>query len=395
MANKLTGMQTPFYLYDMDLLARTAQAALDAARKYDIEIHYATKANENKRIITYFAQAGFGADCISGPEVANALKCGIPAEKIVFSGVGKTDSEMLTALKAGIGMFNVESVHELYILNAIAGKFGLEANISLRVNPNIDAHTFRYITSGLEANKFGLPDTEFDDFVKMLEKCPNVHFQGIHFHIGSQIPDVKAVCKDVCKVANKVIEWFEAHGLSVNSVNLGGGLGVDYENPDANPIPDFESWMAAIDKYLKRRPGMSVHLEPGRSLVAQCGTLYSSVLFTKDTAAKSFVILDAGMNDMIRPALYGAYHKIDNISAEERPSLEADQVYDVVGPVGESSDTWGKGRRLPMTVRGDLVAICSVGAYGQSMSNRYNLRAEAQTVYSDRLWDAAMKPSIL
>lgn len=395
MANNLTGIQTPFYLYDMDLLAKTAEAALAASRKYDIKLHYATKANEDVRIITYLANAGFGADCISGGEVVNALKCGIPADKIVFSGVGKTDSEMLTALKAGIGSFNIESIHELYILNAIAGKYGLQANISLRVNPNIDAHTFRYITSGLEANKFGLPDTEFDEFVEMLEKCPNVHFHGIHFHIGSQIPDVKGVCKSVCQAANKVVEWFDAKGLEVKSVNLGGGLGIDYENPDTESIPDFESWLAAIDRYLVRRPGMTVHLEPGRSLVAQCGTLYTSVLYTKDTAAKSFVILDAGMNNMIRPALYGAYHKIENISAAERPMLEANQVYDIVGPVGESSDTWGKGRRLPMTVRGDLIAIRSVGAYGQSMSNNYNLRAEAQTVYSDRLWDAAMKPSIL
>ncbi len=183
--------------------------------------------------------------------------------------------------------------------------------------------------------------------------------------------------------------------LPVRSVNLGGGLGVDYDDPDAHRIPDFESWMSAIDRYLERRPGMSVHLEPGRSIVAQCGTLYSSVLFIKETAAKSFVILDAGMNDMIRPALYGAYHRIDNISALERPLLEANRIYDVVGPVGESTDTWGKGRRLPVTVRGDLVAIRSAGAYGQTMSNRYNLRPEAQTVYSDRLWDATMKPSIL
>jgi len=395
MANKLTGIQTPFYLYDMDLLAETASAALEAAAKHGIELHYATKANEDVRIITYLAQAGFGADCISGGEVVNALKCGIPAEKIVFSGVGKSDSEILTALKAGIGCFNIESVHELYILNAIASKYGINANISLRVNPNIDAHTFRYITSGLEANKFGLPDTEFDEFVEMLAKCPNVNFEGLHFHIGSQIPDVKKVCKAVCETANKVIDWFRDHNLPVRSVNLGGGLGVDYENPDENRIPDFESWMEAIDKYLDRRPGMSVHLEPGRSIVAQCGTLYTSVLFTKDTAAKSFVILDAGMNDMMRPALYGAYHRIDNISAQERPALESNQIYDVVGPVGESTDTWGKGRRLPMTVRGDLVAIRTTGAYGQSMSNRYNLRAEAQTVYSDRLWDAAMKPSIL
>lgn len=395
MNNAFAGIQTPFYLYDMDLLAETAKAATEAAEKYGIELHYATKANEDTRIISYLAQAGFGADCISGGEVANALKCGIPAQKIVFSGVGKSDSEILTGLKAGIGCFNVESVHELYILNAIAGKFGLKAGISLRVNPNIDAHTFRYITSGLEVNKFGLPDTEFDSFVEMLGKCPNLHFEGLHFHIGSQIPDVGKVCRDVCSSANKVIEWFRDHNLPVRSVNLGGGLGVDYDDPDAHRIPDFESWMSAIDRYLERRPGMSVHLEPGRSIVAQCGTLYSSVLFIKETAAKSFVILDAGMNDMIRPALYGAYHRIDNISALERPILEANRIYDVVGPVGESTDTWGKGRRLPVTVRGDLVAIRSAGAYGQTMSNRYNLRPEAQTVYSDRLWDATMKPSIL
>lgn len=395
MTLNLNGIRTPFYLYDMELLEKTATAALRAAQKHNIELHYATKANEDGRMISYLASRGFGADCISGGEVANALKCGIPAEKIVFAGVGKSDSEMLMALKAGIGSFNVESIGELYILNAIAEKYGLEASVSLRVNPNIDAHTFKYITSGLEANKFGLPDTDFPDFVAMLHKCPRLHFKGLHFHIGSQIPDITNVCRELCKAVGQAVEWFEGEGLKVESVNLGGGLGVDYENPSEHPIADFEGWMAAIDRFLVRGEGMSVHLEPGRSIAAQCGSLYSSVLFTKDTAAKSFIILDAGMNDLVRPALYGAYHKIENISALERPSLENNRVYDVVGPVGESSDTWGKGRRLPLSVRGDLIAIRSAGAYGQAMANAYNLRSAAQTVYSDRLWDADMRPMIL
>jgi len=395
MANQLIGIQTPFYLYDMELLAKTAEAALEAARKHDIVLHYATKANEDVRIISYLASAGFGADCISGGEVVNALKCGIPAEKIVYAGVGKSDSEILTALKAGIGSFNVESVHELYILNAIAGKYGIEANISLRVNPNIDAHTYRYITSGLDVNKFGLPDTEFEPFVEMLAKCPNLHFQGIHFHIGSQIPDIEKVAKTLCQAANKVVDWFEDRGFRISKVNFGGGLRVNYEDPDAEIIPDFETWMKTIDDNFNRRQGMTIHVEPGRSIVAQCGTLYSSVLFTKDTASKSFLVLDAGMNNLMRPAFYGAFHKIENISAQARPALDANQIYDVVGPICESSDTWGKGRRLPLSVRGDLIAIRSAGAYGESMSNGYNLRAAAQVVYSDRLWDAAMKPSIL
>lgn len=379
----LSGIRTPFYLYDMGLLGRTADAAASAARRYGIELHYATKANENQRIIRLLAGKGFGADCVSGGEIELALSCGIPADKVVFAGVGKGDGEILAALEAGVACFNCESVQELYIINAIARQYGFTANVCMRVNPNIDAHTFKYITSGLHVNKFGVSAGEFEDFATMLGKCTNVHFSGIHFHIGSQITDVENVFRTICGNAAETIGWFESKGFEVENVNLGGGLGVNYEDPDSGSVPDFDRWLGTIDRYLPRRPGMRVHLEPGRSLVAQCGTLVSRLLFVKETEAKTFLVLDAGMNNLVRPAFYGAYHKIENLSAALRPAIPADQVYDIVGPVCESSDTWGKDRRLPLSVRGDLFAIRSAGAYGEAMSNSYNLRDSAQVVYSD------------
>lgn len=390
-----SGIRTPFYFYDMDLLSRTASAALEAASRHSIRLHYATKANEDRRIVSLLASMGFGADCVSGGELDLALGCGIRPEDMVLAGVGKSDEEILLALRSGIGAINAESVQELYIIDAIAGKYGLRAKVCLRINPNIDAHTFRYITSGLPVNKFGIATSEFEDAAAMLGRCKNIDFLGLHFHIGSQITDIKGVTATLCKSANEAADWFEKRGFPVRMINLGGGLGVDYDDPAGAPIPDFEAWMGSVDENLVRRPGMSVHLEPGRSLVAQCGTLFSRVLFVKETQAKTFLVLDAGMNNLVRPAFYGAFHKIENVSATERPSLPANQVYDIVGPVCESSDTWGKNRRLPLSVRGDLMAILSAGAYGEAMANRYNLRPEAQRVYSDLICEAGRENPIL
>lgn len=392
---KLEGIRTPFYFYDMDLLRQTASALAQSAARHNIAVHYATKANEDRRIISLLASMGFGADCVSEDEIRLALECGVSADKIVMAGVGKSDSEILLALRSGVGVINCESVQELYIINAIAAKYGFVADICIRINPNIDAHTFRYITSGLYVNKFGIAASEFEEFVTMLAECRNVRFKGIHFHIGSQMMDIRPVVKALCECASRTIEWFAQKGLNTEMVNFGGGLGVNYEDPDAGLVPDFESWTAAIDEYLERKPGMSVHIEPGRALVAQCGTLVGKLLFVKETEAKTFLVLDAGMNNLVRPAFYGAYHKIENLSAAGRPALPANRVYDIVGPVCESSDTWGKDRRLPLSVRGDLIAIRSAGAYGEAMSNRYNLRPAAQAVYSDRLEEAFREIPVL
>ena len=394
-AKNFENIRTPFYYYDMDILKDTARKVSELAGQYGIEVHYATKANENARIVSLLGEYGFGVDCVSGDELRLALNCGIAAEKIVFAGVGKSDEEILNAGIAGIGALNVESVQELYIINEIARKYGFTANVCIRVNPNIDAHTFRYVTSGLNTNKFGVSESEFDELVEMLMQCGNVRFMGIHYHIGSQITDIENVTRDLCVRANKAAAWFESRGLKVDMINLGGGLGVNYDDPYAEPFPDFGLWFKTIAETIDRRDGRTIHVEPGRSLVAQCGDLITKVLFVKETEAKSFVVVDAGMNNLVRPAFYGSFHLIENLSAEERPTLPANQLYDVVGPVCESSDSWGKGRQLPLTVRGDLLVIHSAGAYGQSMSMRYTLRPIAQAVYSDRIDEAEKECRIL
>ena len=386
---RLEGLRTPFYYYDMDLLSSTVNHVVSLASKYDIDVHYAVKANVDRRIMEFISSKGLGADCVSGNEVLHSLDCGFPPEKTVFAGVGKSDAEIYAALMAGISSFNCESIHELFIIDAMAGVYGLKANVSVRVNPNIDAHTHKYVTTGLTENKFGISSHEFSDLLEMLSRCSNVNFTGLHFHVGSQITEVADVFSLEARRAGEIVGYFEERGIKVGNVDFGGGLGVDYEDPDESGIPQFEQWFKAIADNYKRRPGQHIHLEPGRALVAQCGMLVSRVLFVKSGETKTFLILDAGMNDLIRPALYGSYHKIENLSARLRPSFTEGQVYDVVGPVCESSDVWGQGRILPFSVRGDLMAIKSAGAYGQVMSSRYNLRDFAPSVYSDDLDSAA------
>ncbi len=384
-------VDTPFYFYDMDLLRTTVGKVSALSSRYGIDVHYAVKANEEKRILEYISSNGIGADCVSGNEVMHALDCGFPADKVVFAGVGKSDGEIAEAIRADISAFNCESLQEIYIINAMAARLGRRARIAVRINPGVDAHTHRYITTGTYENKFGISDHEFTALADLLRRCRWLDFQGLHFHVGSQITDVRNVFSLVCGRVNSIVSWFEDHGVQVGSINLGGGLGVDYEDPDGQPVPDFETWFRTVDEGIRRRPGQTLHLEPGRSIVAQCGTLVSRVLFVKVGETKNFLILDAGMTDLIRPALYGAYHKIENLSARLRPNLPQSQVYDVVGPVCESSDVWGAGRFLPFSVRGDLMAIRSAGAYGQSMSSRYNMRNLAPAVYSDDMHGARLR----
>ena len=382
---------TPFWFYDMDILRETVGQVVAMSEKYGVKAHYAVKANVERRILEYISSCGLGADCVSGNEVTRALECGFSPEDIVFAGVGKTDREIYDALKAGIGMFNCESLQEIFIINAMASRLGLRARVSVRINPDIDAHTHAYITTGTCENKFGISPHEFDALVDLLGKCANVDFMGLHFHIGSQITDVEPVYSLECERAGQIVSWFESRGLEVKNINLGGGLGVDYDDPDGCPVPDFRNWFRIISEKLVRRPGQQVHVEPGRSIVAQCASLISRVLFVKVGETRNFLILDAGMNDLIRPALYGAYHKIENLSACLRPNLPQSQVYDVVGPVCESSDVWGSGRLLPLSVRGDLMASRSAGAYGQVMSSRYNLKDFAPAVYSDDMHGARLR----
>ncbi len=380
---------TPFYYYDMELFTKTVDHVAELAAHHDIKIHYAIKANVERRLLEYISSKGFGADCVSGNEVQHAHGCGFPAEKIVYAGVGKSDKEIYESMKLGIEAFNCESLQEIFVINEMAHIHGLKANISVRINPDIDAHTHKYVTTGLYENKFGISNHEFDKLIEFIQKSEHINFIGLHFHVGSQITRVEEVFSLECQRVNEIVKYFESKGLTVSNINLGGGLGVDYDDPDGNPIADFGSWFKAISENIVRRPDQVVHVEPGRSLVAQCASLISRVLFVKSGETKNFLIMDAGMNDLIRPALYGAYHKIENLSAVQRSFFPTFQAYDIVGPVCESSDVWGAGRLLPLSVRGDIMAIRSAGAYGQVMSSRYNMKDLAPSVFSDRLEDAA------
>ena len=327
------------------------------------------KACANPKILKQIQQAGFGADCVSGGEIKACLESGFPANKIVFAGVGKADWEIELALEAGIEYFNVESIPELEVIAEIAERMGKVASVSFRINPNVGAHTHANITTGLAENKFGIAMKDMVATIHACRKFQSIQFIGLHFHIGSQIlqmDDFEALCFRI----NELQDMLEAEGITdVKNINVGGGLGINYEDPDGCPVPDFKSYFQVYAKHLKLRPGQNLHFELGRAIVAQCGSLVTRCLYVKKTESKQFVITDAGMTDLMRPALYGSYHFIQNISSD---ALE--QIYDVVGPVCESSDTFAKGRMLPQTKRGDLLVIRSAGAYGESMANQYNCR---------------------
>ncbi|MBE8714277.1 diaminopimelate decarboxylase [Sphingobacterium hungaricum] len=374
---QLAQLGTPAYYYDLPLLEQTLDAAKTAAEKRNFHVHYALKANFNERLLSLIQSKGFGADCVSGNEVQKSIDLGFAPDKITFAGVGKADKEILTALRHDIFAFNVESIEELEVINSLAGEVGVKANVSLRINPNVDAHTHHYITTGLDENKFGVPNSELEIAASILRKCENLTLVGLHFHIGSQIVDLN-VFKSLCVKVNEWKNWFEERGTTIKVLNVGGGLGIDYHNPDTNAIPDFEAYFEIFDKFLERTPKQEVHFELGRALVAQCGTLLSRVLFTKSGIKKNFLILDAGMTELMRPALYQAFHKIERVGdVEGAESLN----YDVVGPICESSDCFGKEVLLPKSKRGDLIAIRSAGAYGEVMASKYNLREEIRYLY--------------
>ena len=372
-------LETPFYYYDLALLQKTLDTYTSYLNKFGYHAHYAFKANANDRILEKILLYGLGADCVSGNEVSLAIASGFDPRKIVFAGVGKSDKEIRTALEGGIFCFNCESIPEIEVINQLASALGVKASISLRINPDIDAHTHKYITTGKAQNKFGISPYMFDEVWSVLQRCPQLRLMGLHFHVGSQITDID-VFKALCARVNELQWWFIQKGAELPVVNLGGGLGVDYTAPLEHPIPDFASYFEAIHHHLKVLPGQEVHLEPGRALVAQCGFLISRALYIKRCKGIKFAILDAGMNDLIRPALYGAHHHILNLTSKGRKMR-----YDVVGPVCESSDRFGKSVPMPESKRGDFIALCSAGAYGQVMGMRYNQRDIAKAYYSDSL----------
>jgi diaminopimelate decarboxylase len=374
---RFASLQTPFYYYDLSLLKKTLGIYTKQIKKYGYHAHYALKANADERILGIIRDAGLGADCVSGNEVALALKLGFAPEKIVYAGVGKSDAEIITALKGDIFAFNCESIPEIEVINGLAASMGKVARISLRINPDIDAHTHKYISTGRAQDKFGISPWMFDSVLETINKSANIKLIGLHFHVGSQITDL-SVFKLLCERIDDLQKWFTDKGVKIENLNLGGGLGIDYSDPDAAPIADFEGYFNIIAKNLKLSPGQKIHFEPGRAIVAQCGSLISRVLYVKMGKGKKFAILDAGMNDLIRPALYQANHKLQNITSSGRVLK-----YDVVGPICESSDRFGKNIAMPMTKRGDFVAIRSAGAYGQVMGMRYNQKDLAPQYYSE------------
>ena len=372
------GVDTPFYYYDVELLEKTIATVKAEAERYgNFDVHYAIKANFNPRLLKIMADAGLGADCVSGGEVAAALAAGVPASKIVFAGVGKTDKEIALALDAGIFCFNAESVPELEAIEALAAERGVVAQVALRINPNVGAHTHSNITTGLAENKFGIGYEQLDDVINVIEDMKHISLIGLHFLIGSQIrvmDDFIALCGRINELKELL---FETRGMVLPHINVGGGLGIRYDAPDKYPIPDFELYFATYANNLKLYPGQHVHFELGRSIVAQCGALVTRVTYVKHGGCKQFVIVDAGMNDLIRPALYDAYHRIENLCSDK-----ADEVYDVVGPVCESSDVFCHDRKMPATERGDLLVMRSAGAYGEAMAFGYNCRALPKAVLS-------------
>lgn len=369
-------LSTPFYYYDLALLHKTLVKLIEAANKHNYMVHYAIKANANDRILNLIKSFGLGVDCVSGNEILKAINSGFETKKIVFAGVGKTDQEIRIALKNNIFCMNCESIQEVFIIDRIAKEMGIIASIAFRINPNIDACSHPYITTGINITKFGLSMEDVKWLLNKKKFLSNIHLIGIHFHIGSQITEL-SIFKDLCKKANDILKWFTENNLKIDHINMGGGLGVDYENP-ANNLSDFFSFFAVFKKTLKVCPEQQVHFELGRSIVAPCGILITKVLYIKKGLNKNFIIVDAGFTELIRPSLYQSYHKIENLN-----SVFPKKIYDIVGPICETTDCFGKSLNFPKTKRGDLLAIYTTGAYGETMSSHYNLRDAIKSYYSD------------
>ena len=375
--NKFRNLQTPFYYYDVALLEETLDVVKAELQKYNYHMHYAVKANANPRILSIIAKSGLGADCVSGGEIRAALEAGFPASKIVFAGVGKADWEINLGLDNNIACFNVESLPELEVIRSLAEAKNKTATIAFRVNPNVDAHTHAKITTGLQENKFGINLGQLPGIIDIALAMSHIQFIGLHFHIGSQITDLSAF-RNLCICAEELQCDLETRGLTINSLNYGGGLGIDYYHPNHLAIPDFESFFALFHKLIKPRKSQQIHFELGRSIVGQCGSLISKVLYVKKGEVKQFAILDAGFTDLIRPAMYDAYHRPENITSDE-----PQETYDIVGPICESSDVFCKDTEVNKVRRNDLIAIRSAGAYSEIMASQYNCRPLPKSYFSD------------
>ncbi len=378
---QLRGIPTPFYLYDMQLLGATLDAIKNEADRDGYKIHYAIKANNDERILKAVLARGFGIDCVSGNELRLIRRLGFPADSIVYAGVGKSDTEIRLGISEDIRAFNCESLQELQIINELAGEMGKRARVALRINPDVDPQTHRHISTGQADSKFGISYREIDQVAEDLATYKNLDFQGLHFHIGSQITDMH-VFELFCRRVNSLVEWFVEKGFPLTYLNMGGGLGVNYNSPETESMPDFKAYFDAFRNNLKVS-GVETHFELGRAMVAQCGELISRVLFNKiNSAGAQVVIIDGSMSELIRPALYEAYHEIENLDARPGSSRIP---YIIAGTVCESADIFATDRLLPELRRGDLVTIKSAGAYGASMASCYNMHDLPRVVYSDNI----------
>jgi len=362
---------SPLYIYSYGTLIRHVRAYEEAFCDTHHVICYAVKANSNLAILSLFANLGLGADIVSGGELFKALKAGIKPFRIVFAGVGKTEQEIEYALKNNILMFNVESRAELHKINEVAKKMKKQASVALRINPDIDPRTHKYIATGLKTSKFGIPIDKALEYYKLAKSMKNIKIIGIHKHIGSQITEISVYNEALTKIL-ELYEKLADYDVNLEYINIGGGLGITYK--DEEPPHPVELGQVIVP-LLKNKKGILI-IEPGRSIVGNAGILVTKVLYFKETKTKNFYIVDAGMNDLIRPSLYGSYHEIQPVTPKGREKIIAD----IVGPICESGDFLAKDREIEKVSQNEYLAVMSAGAYGFSMSSNYNSRPKAAEV---------------
>ena len=379
LTQKLTKLKTPFYFYDLDLLDKTI-LSLKESLDPNYSVYYAIKANNNSKIIKLIKDHDLGIDAVSGEEINKSLNNSIKPKKIVFAGVGKTKDEIIFAIRKKIYLFNCESFDEISLIDKISNELNVKTKIAIRLNPNIDSRSHKYIKTGMFDSKFGIQIDHLAEILEKIKKLNHIDLKGYHFHLGSQIDDL-GVFRKLCKVSNEMNIYLKNKNFNITDINLGGGLGINYKEPDLNLIPDFKSYFQIFKKNLIYFDNQKIHFELGRSIVGQSGSLFSSILYLKKSFNKHFIIIDAGMTELIRPALYNAQHHIENLSSNKKEIK-----YDVVGPLCESSDTFAKDYYLNQSKIGDLIVIRSSGAYGEVMSSNYNLRKKVNAYYSNELF---------
>ena len=366
---------TPFYLYSIATLRRHFSVFDESSRVLNSLVCYSVKANSNIAILNFLFKMGWGADIVSGGELFRAIKAGVDTGKVVYSGVGKTEAEIEYAIKSNILMFNVESLPEVFLIDKVAGRLNTKAGISFRINPNVDPKTHPYISTGLKKNKFGISIKHAVSAYETAKELKNIDVIGLDCHIGSQLTEISPF-NDAVEIIKDLLDRITARGFDIKYLDIGGGLGITYEN-EMPPHPS--TYMNSIKNILKNYGG-KVIFEPGRLIVGNSGIFVAKVTYVKDTGSKNFIITDGGMNDLIRPALYEAYHEIVPVIKKEGPKVKAD----IVGPICESADFFGKDRVLNSVSEGDLIAVFSAGAYGFSMSSNYNSRPRSAEVLVDK-----------